>query len=58
MTSQSILVADHNPPISDVLRVYLEAEGYAITVVNSSEQALRQGALLRPQLLLIDPVMP
>src|SRR6266436_5844274 len=58
MTSHSILVADHNPPISDVLRVYLEAEGYGVTVVNSSEQALKQGALLRPQLLLIDPLMP
>jgi CheY-like chemotaxis protein len=58
MTSHSILVADHNPPISDVLKVFLEAEGYGVTVVNSSEQALKQGTSLRPQLLLIDPVMP
>jgi len=58
MTSHSILVADHNPPISDVLKVFLEAEGYGVTVVNSSEQALKQGTPLRPQLLLIDPVMP
>ena len=58
MTSHSILVADHDPAISDVLRVCLEAEGYGVTVVNSSEQALKQGTSLRPQLLLIDPVMP
>jgi len=58
MTSHSILVADHNPPISDALKVFLEAEGYGVTVVNSSEQALKQGTPLRPQLLLIDPVMP
>jgi CheY-like chemotaxis protein len=58
MTSHSILVADHEPAISDVLRVCLEVEGYGVTVVNSSEQALKQGTSLRPQLLLIDPVMP
>src|ERR1019366_958417 len=58
MTSHTILVADHSPPITDVLKVYLEAEGYGVTVVNSSEQALKQGTPLRPQLLLIDPVMP
>jgi CheY-like chemotaxis protein len=58
MTSPRILVADHNPPISEVIKVILEAGGYGVTVVDSSEQALIQGTPLRPQLLLIDPIMP
>src|SRR5690348_11793844 len=58
MKSPSILVADHNPPILEVVKVCLGSKGYDVTVVNSSDQALKQGTSLRPQLLLIDPVMP
>jgi CheY-like chemotaxis protein len=58
MPTPRILIADHNPPISEALKVYLEADGYAVTVVGSSEEALRQGPALKPDLLLIDPIMP
>src|ERR1700747_1078953 len=53
-----ILIADHNPPMSEFVKAILEKDGYAVTVVDSSEQALMQGALLKPRLLIIDPVMP
>lgn len=58
MSAPRILVADHNPPMSEAVKVCLEAEGYAVTVVGSSDQALKQGPGLKPQLLMIDPIMP
>src|SRR5271157_229389 len=54
----TILVADHEPLISKVVKAVLETDGYAVTVVDSSEQALKEGALLKPHLLIIEPVMP
>jgi len=54
----TILVVDHEPAISEVVSGILEEDGYAIKVADSSEQALQLGALLKPQLLVIDPIMP
>jgi CheY-like chemotaxis protein len=54
----TILVADHEPAISEVVSGILEADGYAIKVASSSEQALQLGALFKPQLLVIEPIMP
>jgi DNA-binding response OmpR family regulator len=58
LASQRILVADHNPPILEVVKAILEVEGYNVRTVDSSDSALGQGPLFAPHLLIIDPVMP
>ena len=56
--NQSILIVDHEPVIANVVKTILEVDGYKVTVVESSEQALNRGAVLKPHLLIIDPIMP
>jgi len=53
-----ILVADHNPPVLEVMKALLEARGYNVRVVDSSQSALKEGPLFKPHLLIIDPIMP
>lgn len=54
----TILIADHEPVMSNFVKTVLEVDGYNVTVVDSSEQALRRGAVVKPYLLIIDPIMP
>jgi DNA-binding response OmpR family regulator len=58
MVRPTILIADHNPPIAEVLRLILQRDGYEIRVEPSSARAIRSAGEFRPQLLIIDPVMP
>ena len=58
MSAPSILIVDHNPPILEVVGGFLRAEGYALTEAGASTEALRLGGTLKPQLLIIDPIMP
>ncbi|MGE5591153.1 MAG: response regulator, partial [Bacillota bacterium] len=49
-----ILVVDDEPMILEVVRAYLEREGYAVTTAENGESALALEARLRPDLVVLD----
>lgn len=53
-----ILVVDDLPDNLFLLQVFLESEGYQVTVAASGEAALEQVALNPPDLVLLDVMMP
>jgi len=54
----SILVVDDNLDNTDIIRHYLEARGYPITVAHDGDEALAQFDRVRPALVLLDVMMP
>lgn len=53
-----ILVADDEPHIRQILRFTLERAGYQVFVAADGEEALRRAAELKPNLVLLDVMMP
>ena len=58
MTDQTILVADDDEMIVDALRYQLEKEGYGVLVAHDGAQALALAQSRKPDLLLLDVMMP
>lgn len=54
----AILVVDDNHDNADIIREYLEARGYPITVAYDGDEALAAFETLRPALVLLDVMMP
>ena len=57
MTSR-ILVADDEPHIREVVRAYLEREGYDVLEASDGETALEQGRTAGLDLLVLDVMLP
>jgi CheY-like chemotaxis protein len=53
-----ILVVDDNHDNTDIIRHYLEARGYPITVAHDGDEALALFDRVRPALVLLDVMMP
>jgi len=53
-----ILVVDDNPDNAHIIRDYLEAKGYPITVAYNGDDALTAFEKVRPALVLLDVMMP
>lgn len=53
-----ILVVDDEPGITDVVRDILEFHGYPVMVANDAQSALDLIRLQRPELILVDLMMP
>jgi CheY-like chemotaxis protein len=53
-----ILVVDDEPTICDFIQVFLEDEGYTVDVARNGAQALQQIHDHRPDLVLMDIMMP
>jgi len=53
-----ILVVDDNPDNAHIIRDYLEAKGYPITVAYNGDDALIAFEKVRPALVLLDVMMP
>ena len=53
-----VLIVDDEPDILLMLRVNLEAEGYQTALAADGETALRRIADERPDLILLDVMMP
>ena len=53
-----ILVVDDNKDNADIIRDYLESRGHPITVAYDGEEALAAFDKVRPQLVLLDVMMP
>ncbi len=53
-----ILVADDEPHIREVLRAYLEREGYSVSEASDGDSALELARSASPELLVLDVMLP
>ncbi len=58
MTANKILVCDDDKNICELLRLYLEKDGYTTVIANDGEQALEKFRSEQPELILLDIMMP
>ncbi len=55
---QRVLVVDDDPTVSDVVRRYLEREGFAVELAGDGQQALDAYGTERPDLVVLDLMLP
>ena len=55
---ETILVVEDEEKIADVLKSYLEREGFSVATAKDGEEALRLYATLSPVLVLLDLMLP
>ena len=55
---KTILVVDDEPPIRELLRQELEAEGYQVKEARDGMEALKQIDVTHPDLIVLDVMMP
>ena len=53
-----VLIVDDNQNICDLLRVYLEKEGYTTMISNDGEEAVAKFNALHPDIVLLDVMLP
>ena len=58
MALEKVLVVDDDPNICDVLRMYLENEGYSVILAYDGEEALAKFNALKPDIILLDVMLP
>ena len=58
MANEKILIVDDDKNICDLLRLYLEKEGYQTVQAHDGEAALTAYTQHRPDLVLLDVMMP
>jgi two-component system, OmpR family, KDP operon response regulator KdpE len=57
-TEPLVLVADDEPRITKLVSLALQGEGFRVVTANSGEEALRKAEEIRPDVVLLDIVMP
>ena len=58
MANEKILVVDDDQNICELLRLYLTKEGYQVTLASDGEDALNQYGQVKPDMVLLDVMMP
>ena len=58
MATEKILVVDDDTNICELLRLYLEKEGYSVIIANTGVQAVRSFNEFSPDLMLLDIMLP
>lgn len=58
MATEKILVVDDDKNICELLRLYLEKEGYSVILANNGEEALVKFNALNPDFILLDIMLP
>ncbi|MCL6442127.1 MAG: response regulator transcription factor [Alicyclobacillus sp.] len=58
MAKQTILIADDEPKIVEMLSLYLEKAGYDVVSVFTGSDALRMVEEIRPSLVVLDLMLP
>ena len=53
-----VLVIDDEPEITDIVETFLTESGYVVEVENSSASALEKAKKIKPDLVLLDIMMP
>ena len=56
--AKSILIVEDDPNISELVQMYLEKEGYQATIAADGTQGIDLYRKLRPDLVLLDVMMP
>ena len=54
----SVLIVEDDRNIAELLQMYLEKEGYAVTIANDGGQGLEKFRAIKPDLVLLDVMMP
>lgn len=54
MAQEKIMVVDDDQNICELLRLYLEKDGYNVTIYNDGEDALKNFDSAAPDLMLLD----
>ena len=54
----SVLIVEDDRNIAELLQLYLEKEGYAVTVAHDGSQGLSKFRAIQPDLVLLDVMMP
>ena len=55
---KKILIVDDRPEVVELVRVILEGEDYEIVDASNGKEALKKARLEKPDLVLLDVVMP
>ena len=58
MANEKILVVDDDVNICELLRLYLEKDGYTVTIANDGESAVKTFNEIQPDLMLLDIMLP
>ena len=58
MASGKILIVDDDTNICELLRLYIEKEGYTASIANDGEAALKAFDAFGPDLILLDIMLP
>ena len=53
-----ILVVDDEPEITEIIEAFLDNAGYKVKVENNPQNALKMAAQMKPDLILLDIMMP
>jgi diguanylate cyclase (GGDEF)-like protein len=56
--AEHVLVVDDDPDVARFVEVNLRSAGYNVTVASNGEEAMEQALELRPDLVLLDVMMP
>ena len=54
----SVLIVEDDPNIRELLQLYLEKDGYAVTLAADGGQGLEKFRAIKPDLVLLDVMMP
>lgn len=58
MNHQKILIVDDDPNICELLRLYIEKEGYSTVIASDGEEAISLFLKEQPSLVLLDIMLP
>lgn len=58
MAAERILVVDDDTNICELLRLYLEKDGYEVSIANDGGEAVKMFQELSPDLMLLDIMLP
>ncbi|MGN1481033.1 response regulator transcription factor [Porcipelethomonas sp.] len=58
MDHDKVLIVDDDKNICDLLRLYLEKEGYSTIISNNGEEAMVKFNALKPDIILLDIMLP
>ena len=58
MAGEKVLVIDDEIDLSEIIRDYLEAEGYKVYIAIDGEEGLKYFKRVEPQLVILDIMLP
>lgn len=58
MENEHILIVEDDPDLLQMMRIYLMNDGYRVDIASDGEESLRLWRSLRPDLLIVDWMLP